>query len=500
MTIFKFFCNPIFHTACDHILSFFRNSHPWPRSLLRPSRYVLQKVRIRPHALYIILLSNLILSSCSLISPPVPPVQTNVPEQWSRFENMPLTSENYWPYTAWWQKFNDPTLDRLMVQGLRANTTIKQADARLEQAQGQLKTVELSWLPNISAYAGYSSNPALGTPLGFYGIWPEYALFNIFNTIALQKSAKLDVTIQEKAIEATRLILIGQIANSYYTYIAQLNQLQLTDIYLNDLNEMLTIQQARYQDGISSSIEVEALIARLNNAQSQQRTIKDNLVKSANALHYLLNQNPGPIAAANKFGQVNTAYPNVATLPATVLSNRPDVAIAELQYKLSVQNKANAYTSLLPTAQLDYFQGNANVGNPNTLGNPIDMKDAYMAWIINPSVFGEIDTYNASQKEAYYGYIDVVRNALREVDDALTLHQTANERYALSYNAYLALKRKYQLNQGLYTTGINSYQATLNSKLELDQAAIEVNQMKLLQMITLVNLYQDLGGGYEVKA
>ena len=441
----------------------------------------------------------LILSQCAL-TPSVPPPSTSVPKQWSRFENLPLNPENNWPYIAWWQKFQDPTLNQLMEQGLRANTSIKQADAHLEQARGQLKSVELSWLPSVSGYAGYSSNPALGSPLGFYGIWPQYMLFNIFSTISLQQSAKLEVALKQKAIEATRLVLIGQIANSYYTYIAQLNHLHLMDIYLHDLNEVLTIQEALYQGGIGNMIQVDDLTARLHAAQSQQRTIKNNIVKSENALRYLLVKNPGHIKNATNFADVNTSYPNVGTLPATVLSNRPDVAIAELQYRLAVQKKVQAYTPLLPNVQLDYFQGNTYVGNPNTLGEPSDIKEAYAAWIINPAVFGQIDAYNAAQKAAYYAYIDVVKKALRDVDNNLEQHQIANERYALSYSAYQATAEQYHLTWNLYKTGIISYQKTLQDKLALDQAAIEVNQMKLLQMITLVNLYQNLAGGAGYRA
>jgi outer membrane protein TolC len=67
----------------------------------------------------------------------------------------------------------------------------------------------------------------------------------------------------------------------------------------------------------------------------------------------------------------------------------------------------------------------------------------------------------------------------------------------LIYKAYLAASDKYQLNNALYKRGIISYNDTLNDKLNQDQAAIALNQIKLTQMTTLVNLYQDLGGGYK---
>ena len=56
--------------------------------------------------------------------------------------------------------------------------------------------------------------------------------------------------------------------------------------------------------------------------------------------------------------------------------------------------------------------------------------------------------------------------------------------------------QKYELTNNLYKTGISPYLAALKDKLDAGQMAINVNQMKLIQMVTLVNLYQDLGGGY----
>ncbi len=448
---------------------------------------------------YAIISSSLLLSNCSLIYPPVPPVNLSVPDEWSRFESVPLSNQNYWPYTAWWQHFNDPVLNHLMNEGLRANSTLKEADARLEQARGQLKAVQLSWLPSVAILAGYSSNPALGNPSGFYGIWPQYAMFNIFNNMALEKSAKLEIALRKKAIEATRLVLVGQIATSYYTYISQLNELKLVNIYVNDLSEILSIQQASYKDGLTTEIEIDTLISKLRNAQSQRKVIQDNLVRSANALHYLLDQNPGPIMTSTDFGKLNATYPNVGALPATVLENRPDVSIAELQFKIAVQNKAKAYTSLLPSVQLDTFEGETDIDGSNPSGDLANMGDAYMDWVLNPAVFGQIDSYTAAQKAAYHAYIDVVKKALQDVDNSLSHHHTANERYALSYQSYTSLNDKYKLTERLYDRGIISYQATLADKLAVDEAAIDVNQMKLMQMITLVNLYQELGGGTRVQ-
>lgn len=439
----------------------------------------------------------ILVTGCSIWSPDYTKPTVNTPTSWSGFENLTLSSESNIAYVAWWQKFNDPVLNQLIESGLSSNNTIEQAQGNLDAAKGQLKAVELSWIPNISTYAGYSSNPAFGSPLNFYGIWPQYSMFNIFNTIAQQKSAKLNVAAKEKAVEAVKLVLIGQIANSYYTYIAQEDQLVLYNQYLKDLSEVLDIQKANFEGGINTDIEVQGVDQAVFQAKAQKKIIENNIIKSQNALRYLINQNPGKIATKINFNTFKTTYPSFATLPTSVLANRPDVALTELQYRLAVQNNGLAYTQLLPAVQLDTFQGAADVGQPNSFGSPISMNDAYLNWTINPTVFGQIEAYNGVQKVAYSTYVDTVRKALRDVDNDLSTHKIANERYNDTFKAYQASQKKYTLTNDLYETGINSYLAALKDKLGMDQMAIEVNQIKLIQIVALVNLYQDLGGGYK---
>ena len=65
-----------------------------------------------------------------------------------------------------------------------------------------------------------------------------------------------------------------------------------------------------------------------------------------------------------------------------------------------------------------------------------------------------------------------------------------------SNKAYLTALDKYQLNNALYKKGIIAYNDIMADKLNVDQAKIALNQIKLLQMTTLISLYQDLGGGY----
>ena len=64
--------------------------------------------------------------------------------------------------------------------------------SNLEQAQGQLKQIQLSWIPLVNLYGGFSSNPGFGAPGTFYGAWPQYTL-NIAKLIEQQKLANYNL-------------------------------------------------------------------------------------------------------------------------------------------------------------------------------------------------------------------------------------------------------------------------------------------------------------------
>ena len=436
------------------------------------------------------------LAGCSLIYPKYDKPQIDTPTSWANMTEL-LNAESNLAYIAWWQQFNDPVLNKLIESGLLVNNTVQKAYGNLELAQGQLKSVELSWLPSLTGMAGYSSNPSLGNPQVFYGLMPLYASLNVFNLLARQKSADINVEAAQYAVQATKLAFIGQISSGYYTYISEVEMLRLYNQFLADSKEMLDIQKDDFQGGLNSQIGVKGLSQRYTAALAEQKIIQSNILKSQNALRYLINQNPGAIITQANFAKLNTQYSNFGNQAATVLANRPDVALAEAQYRLATQNVGVATSSLLPSVNLDYFAGQVDVaqsGLPNGIYGPL--ADTYVNWSINPAIFGQISALSGSKKIAYANYIDTVRKALHDVDNDLINHRDANERFTDLSKSYDDAKSKYQLNNDLYQQGIISYAATLSDKLELDQSAIALNRVKLAQMITLVNLYQDLGGGY----
>ena len=237
-----------------------------------------------------------------------------------------------------WNNFNDPELNGFVALALKNNNQVGKAISNIDEAKGQLKSIQFGFIPSISLSGGYSTNPALGNPGGFYGAWPGYFSLNIFYTLAKERSAKINLEAQKYILQSTKLVLISEVVSSYMALIAQTEQQALVNNLINDMQNQQNIEKISFQNGISSKYNYDDVMVNLKNIQAAKNIIDANIVKSQKMRYaYLLNQAPHKIAIKNKFSniKINNANPNM--YPIAVLNNRPDVKFAEEKYKLVVQ-------------------------------------------------------------------------------------------------------------------------------------------------------------------
>lgn len=400
-------------------------------------------------------------------------------------------SVNNLPYVAWWQKFHDIKLNGLIEAGLNNNRDIQIALGNLQQAQGELRQIKLSWIPLVQLYGGYSTNPALGSPGAFYGVWPSYVL-NLMQLYTQQKQATHHVHYQSAALEGVRLAVIGQVASAYFTLMAQLEQLRLLNQLDLDLKSLIALSQQEITIGLENELVLAQLQSDERLIAAQMKPILHNITFSENALRYLINENPGSVPTRNHFIDLDFTQFKPGSLPASVLNNRPDMKMAEYALKASHAGVLVAFSNFFPALQLDDFLGETR----RPKGGFAQTTDAYGTWTIAPSNFGTIKAtkgaYNAKSAE----FTKTIRRILKEVDNDYSANKRMNEQFTAYLHAEEAYRHKYRLQQGLLLTGLISYKELVQSKLYLDNLALTTNQSKLQLAMSLVVLYQDLAGGY----
>ncbi len=134
-----------------------------------------------------VILSSALLAACGLSTGYTPDHQEqDIPQTWHASDAYYTNTEQDLIHLPWWQQFDDATLNELVDKALRENNDLQVAMANVEAAEGELKRVQLQWIPEADAVGGYSSWPDLGFPGVVASIVPRYAL-NIFKQIKEQK-------------------------------------------------------------------------------------------------------------------------------------------------------------------------------------------------------------------------------------------------------------------------------------------------------------------------
>ena len=105
----------------------------------------------------------------------------------------------------------------------------------------------------------------------------------------------------------------------------------------------------------------------------------------------------------------------------------------------------------------------------------------------------------AQQEQALILYQFTVRQAFREVSDGLIAHSKFKQ-FRLEQEA---LVRSYQLYSQLankrYKGGLDSYLAVLDADRQLFTAELDLAVVQRDQLLTLVQLYKALGGGWQTN-
>lgn len=447
-----------------------------------------------------LLISIIMLVSCSHSGYTPDNVVLPVPKTWDSNNDRYTNTHEDLVNMPWWHQFEDPTLNQLVDQALNHNNDIQVAMANVEAAHGELKRVQLQWVPEVTAAGGYSSWPDVGYPGVLLSVVPIYTL-NIFKQIKEQKQAGYELKATEAMEGGVRLAVIGQVSASYLSYIAQIEQLQLLFSLEKDLEKLVEITQKMHARGLYSQTEVERALSALHRIEARIKVVQHNIVISKNAVHYLLNKAPGNLTPGRTFQQLTGDQMIIGALPLNVIENRPDMQQAAQELAAANERIGVAFSHLLPTIDLRGAYGEtATVPDGYKLGESLHFNEALVQIpVLRASVYGELEKTKGLNKASYYRYTDTLVKVLQEVNNDLSAHDLYTKRLDELLKTEQHTQEVYNLRDDLYQRGIISLQALLEEKILLDELAIEVNQYKLDQFITIVNLYQDLAVGYRYQ-
>ncbi|MGH6636563.1 MAG: TolC family protein [Gammaproteobacteria bacterium] len=294
--------------------------------------------------------------------------------------------------------------------------------------------------------------------------------------------------------------LIGDVATAYFDLRSLDRQLDITRRTVKTREASLDLIRRRHRRGAVSGLDVSRAESELAAAQATLPELKRQSLATENRLRILLAENPGPVPRAGR-PLAEQFPPQVpAGLPSSLLERRPDLRAAE--YNLVSANALIGATkaALFPTISLTGLLGGESRALSDLFIGPARTWSLGLS-LLQPILNADASRYQveaarARTEQALQQYQQTVQQAFREVSDALNDTAQFNAVHAAQQEQVRALSRSSRLAQLRYASGYSSYLEVLDANRELFAAELALSQAQRNSLVSVVQLYRALGGGW----
>lgn len=412
--------------------------------------------------------------------------------------------------TAWWHLFGDTTLTNLITAGLQENTDVRIAAARVEELMGRYGVTKSDFFPKFNA-GGNAVRGQFGFPgEGVDAQRPTRNYFQVNLTTDWEidlwgkirratEAARADLLASEEARRGVVLTTTSLIATSYIDLLALDRQLEIARQTAASRRSALDLFQQRREKGDLSDLEYSQAESEYWLAMSQIPFFEKNIVFAENTINFLIGRNPGPVARGKILDSL--ALPEIPVgMPSSLLERRPDVRFAEEQLRAANARIGVAKSLYFPSISLSGLFGFAS-GDLSAL-----FKSNTRIWDVGGQVFqpifnwgeikGQVRAAEGAQKQALFGYVQTVRNAFRETENALTDRSRTGEQFDAEGNRVSALTTYARLARLRYNEGVTSYLEVLDAERSLFATQLDYTQTQSDLHKSVVAVYQSLAGSW----
>ena len=395
---------------------------------------------------------------------------------------------------SWDVMFTDPYLQDWIKTGLEYNTDLNIARLKVSEAEAALLAARWALLP------GAEFNMQGGLPGQFSASIGASWQADIFGSLRnAKRKAQAALEQSEAYRQAVQTQLVATIANSYYTLLMLDEQLNISTRTMKTWDESIRTLEALKRAGKTNEAAVLQAKANKLSVEANILTLEKEILAVENSLCALLGLVPMPITRGTLTEQ-QLPQTLSAGVPAELLSRRPDVRQAELALAQTFYSVNSARASFYPNLSLSGTLG-WTTGNGNIVLDPGSLITNLIASVTQP-IFGRginrarLQTAQAQHEQAAYRFRQSLLDAGVEVNNALTMWQTAQKRLELGKKQIVNLQAAVWNTQLLMKHGNADYLEVLTAQKNLLQAELTEASDRFDEIKSVINLYQALGGGY----
>ncbi len=405
----------------------------------------------------------------------------------------------------WWLRFKDDTLNRLMQELNQSNFQLAEALATYEAALASVRSSRAGLFPNLGTSADYTRSGGDNQN----GVSNTYqATGSLSWEVDLWGKVRRQVEASKNAAQASeadvanlRLSLQAQLAKAYFSLRMTDEQIALLNRIVASYEKAVQVNQNRYDQGVAARADVVSAMAQLENARAQAINIQSTRQQYESTIAVLLGKAPSQVTIPqDAFVMTIPSIPTV--LPASLLWHRADIYSAERAVAKANEEIGVAQAAWFPSLNLGVNGGLSQ----NTLANWLSAPLSF--WSLGPALAltifdgGARSAVVASSTAQYQGkvaaYRQTVLNALKEVEDNMTLLNTLNRQHTVQQRALAAARESLKITRNQYQAGLVNYLSVTQVENTAYNTEISALQLMNQRLNAAVDLIMAFGGGWQV--
>lgn len=407
--------------------------------------------------------------------------------------------------------FREPELQQLIRTALENNYDVQIAAKRVLEQEAQLRITRSQLFPSANI-GGTGLGADLPSSLGS-GLPSGATVAGSFNVSAAwspdfwglyrrqSEAARAQLLAQTWAQRAVRMTLVQQVASAYFQLRALDAQLDIAKETLKTRQESVQLTKTLESGGsvpLSDLREAEELEYT---ASSQVPQIEQQIQQQENGLRLLLGQDPGSVQHSDPDALNPPPQQLPVGLPSRLLERRPDILQAEQQLVAANAQIGVARAQFFPQLSIS---GSAGVGGDSlsSIFDP-DSKLIYGIGSLTQPIFqggklrGQLQLSQREKEEMVLNYQKTIAGAFRDVSNALIAVNKQRAAREQQEKLVSAARDATQLARLRYQGGATSYLEVLTTDSNLFSAQLNLVNTREGEALSLVQLYEALGGGWQ---
>jgi multidrug efflux system outer membrane protein len=441
-----------------------------------------------------------------------------IPENFRAPSPLPAPQAESFADLKWWEVFKDAELQELLKTALQQNYDLRDAVARVEAARANLGITRSNQFPQVGASGDVqltrlSRDGSFALPASFVPSqnrnWGEASLNLLSFEVDLwgrlrraTEAARANLLSADENRKAVITTLVSDIATAYFTIRELDYELEIAKTTLATRQDSLNLTIYRQTGGVATELDQRQAEQLVDTAAETIPTLQQQIEQTENQISLLLGENPGEVMHHQSAFNEDQFPPDVpAGLPSALLERRPDIRAAEQNLIAANADIGVAKAAYFPQLSLSGLIGGQSTQLSSLFSGP------HSAWSFVPQVTQPIFTAGrlrsnvrlaeAQRDSALIQYQKAIQTAFTEVSNALIAHQRVRESRVQQVSLVAALEGRKRLAYARYEGGVDTQLNALDADRDLLQAQLDLRQIRLNELLSVVQLYKALGGGWQ---